>query len=94
MDQLQHATIWDSLPHAGQQPLMIHAVEEFRQVDIDGDRVSVVEVCRCLGNRGVGSPVSAEPMAAVVKVWFEDRFKLKQNRLLNRLQKRKSWKRS
>jgi hypothetical protein len=83
VNQLQHATVADVLGHSSAQSLMLDAIEELRQVDIDCDAVAFVEIAGCLSDGGLGSPISAEPVTAVMKGRLEERFKLKQDRLLN-----------
>lgn len=83
MNQLQHATILDTLGHSSEKPLMVDAIKELRQVDIDCNAVSFIEVAFSFGNGGLGSAITAEPMTAIMKGWFKDRFELEQNRLLN-----------
>ncbi len=83
MNQFQHATIAEMLGHSPQQTLMVNTVKELRQVDVYRVRATFLEVPSSQSDGGLGSPITAKTVTAIVKDWLEDRFDHLMNRLLN-----------
>ena len=83
MHQLQDSTIWNPLSQSVQQALMVHAVEELRQVDIDRDAESLGQVLLRLVDGGLSTSAWTKTMTARVKCRLEDGLQHLENRLLH-----------
>ncbi len=62
---------------------MMNVVKKFAQVKINQRLITSLEVSFCFGNGSVGTTVWAEPVAAGMEGWLEDRLQYLKNRLLN-----------
>lgn len=83
MYQLQETPILHPLSQTAQQALMMDTVEELRQVDVDRNRASFVQVLRCLGDGRLCTTTWSEAMAAVMKHRLKDRLQHLEHGLLN-----------
>jgi hypothetical protein len=83
VNQLQYTSIVDELSQTAEQALMVHAVEEFRKIDINRDCVSFCEIPFGFGNGGLRPATAAKTMTAVVERRFKDRLQNLERRLLN-----------
>ena len=63
-DQLQDPRIRDLMTQPAQEPLVMDAVEELREVDIDHDPVPVANILLRLGDRCVCPAFGTESVAA------------------------------
>jgi hypothetical protein len=72
-DQGKQALVADPSGHAGHQDVVPDVVEEFRQVQIDGDAITYLEVSLYLPERSVGGSLWSKAEARFRELWVEDR---------------------
>jgi hypothetical protein len=83
VNQLQDATITDSLGQTAEQALVMNSVEELGKINIDRGPVPLCEVSFSFGDRSLCAATTAKTMTAVVESWFKDGLQNLENRLLN-----------
>ena len=62
-DQHEQPPVVDSLREPGEQPLMVDAIKELLQIDVDHPLVAVTDMLFGLGDRRVAAPTGPEPVA-------------------------------
>jgi len=71
--ELQEFPVLDALTQSSQEALVVHPVEELREVDRNDPGSSVAQVLFCFLDGGEGALATAKPVAALVEVLVEDR---------------------
>ena len=62
-DQHEQPPIRDSLREPGHQPLVVDAIEELLQIDVDHPLVPVLQMLAGLGDRRVATAARSKPVA-------------------------------
>src|ERR1700682_4186332 len=83
MHQLQNSPIRNPLSQTVQQALMVHTVEELRQVDIDRDAEPFGQILLRLVDGGLRTSARTEAVTARMKRRLEDGLQHLENRLLH-----------
>jgi hypothetical protein len=62
-DQHEQPPIVDSLREPGEQPLMVDAIKELLQIDVDHPLVALADMLLGFGDRRVAASTRSEPVA-------------------------------